>query len=207
MLVDHFWDVDVDPALVADGVALERGDFATGEYEVAVRRDPGRIAVRLSRRGNAWGILFELSKTVVFEARSGTIDVAYRLDGLPPGFRQHLAVEFNFAGMPADAPGRFFRDAEGRKLGHLGTCLDLPGATALGLVDDWLGIDARIALSGERPAGIWTFPIRSVSQSEGGFEPVHQSVVVMPHWLVEPDAEGAWGMAISLAIGRWVPGA
>ena len=204
MLVDHFWDLDVDPAAVADGAAIERGDFATGEYGADVRRSPGRIEVALSRTGNAWGIPFHLSKVVTFEARSGTIDIAYLVTGLPAGFRQHLGVEFNFAGMPADAPGRFFRDPSGRPLGHLGTCLDLVGATGIGLVDDWLGIDARVAVSGPPPAGIWTFPIRTVSQSEGGFEPVHQSVVVMPHWFVEPDASGAWGMKLSLTLGRFV---
>ena len=201
MLVDHFWDVDVDPAAIADGAAMERGDFATGEYAVEVRRPPGRIEVCLSRAGNAWGIPFSLSKMVTFGARSGTIDIAYRIEGLPQGFRQHLGVEFNFAGMPADAPGRLFRDAAGLPLGHLGTCLDLVAATGISLIDDWMGIEARVAVSDRPPAGLWTFPIRTVSQSEGGFEQVHQSVVVMPHWFVEPDADGAWSMAMSLTVG------
>jgi hypothetical protein len=51
-------------------------------------------------------------------------------------------------------------------------------------------------------AGVWTFPIQSVSQSEGGFELVHQSVVVMPHWIVTPDAAGRWGVTLRLALGR-----
>ena len=48
---------------------------------------------------------------------------------------------------------------------------------------------------------MWTFPIQSVSQSEGGFELVHQSVVVMPHWIVTPDADGIWKVAMRLSIG------
>jgi hypothetical protein len=52
-------------------------------------------------------------------------------------------------------------------------------------------------------AGIWTFPIQSVSQSEGGFELVHQSVVVMPHWLVTPDADGAWKVTMRLDLERF----
>ena len=202
MLVDHFWDVDVDPEAVADSTAMERGDFATGAYEAAVRQDADRVAVVMARTGNAWGIPFTLGKTVSIAARDRTIDIAYRIEGLPPGFRQHLAVEFNFAGMPADAPGRFFRDAAGRSLGHLGTRLDLAGATTIGLVDDWVDIDARLAVSGTPPVGIWTFPIRTVSQSEGGFESVHQSVVVMPHWIVEGDGEGVWETTLALSIDR-----
>lgn len=131
-----------------------------------MRQRDDRVEVVLARAGNAWGIPFTLGKTVALAAGGRTIDIAYRIEG-SPGFRQHLAVEFNFAGMPADAPGRAFRDGMGRPLGHLGTRLDLAGATTIGLVDDWVDIDARLTVSGTPPEGIWTFPIRTVSQSEG----------------------------------------
>ncbi len=208
-LVDHFWDVDVAAAAIIDGTAPERGDFAEGGYDSSIHRADGRVEVRLSRQGNAWGIPFAIAKTVTVAAGSPTIEIAYTLSGLPADFRQHLAVEFNFAGMPAKADGRFFYDASGAALGELGTCLDLESATLLGLVDDWLGIDAAVALhpaSNGVDAGIWTFPIQTVSQSEGGFELVHQSVVVMPHWIVTPDPLGTWRVAISLTLaGRRPP--
>ena len=53
-------------------------------------------------------------------------------------------------------------------------------SAGLGLTDEWLGIDVDLAFS--RPTAIWTYPIETVSQSEGGFELVHQSVAVQPHW-------------------------
>ena len=207
-LVDHFWDVDVAAAAVAEGTAMERGDFAGGGFEASVRRNPGRIQVLLSRAGNAWGIPFTLSKAVTLEAGSRVLEIAYKLEGLPPGFRQHLAVEFAFAGMPAKAAGRCFTDESRRDLGELGSRLELSDARAIGLVDDWLGIDARLTLAeatNGSPAGIWTFPIESVSQSEGGFELVHQSVVVMPHWIVTPDADGVWKVGMRLTLGRLGP--
>ena len=204
-LVDHFFDVDVTAASVQDGTAMERGDFAEGVYEASVRRNPGRIQVLLTKAGNAWGIPFTLSKAITLEAGSRTMEIAYKLEGLPTGFRQHLAVEFNFAGMPAQAAGRFFYDESRRTLGDLGARLDLPATRAIGLVDDWLGIDARLVVaeaSNGSPAGLWTFPIASVSQSEAGFELVHQSVAVIPHWIVTPDADGTWRVAMRLAIGN-----
>ncbi len=51
-----------------------------------------------------------------------------------------------------------------------------------------------------KPSEIWTFPVETVSQSEGGFELVHQSVVVQPHWLVHPDAEGKWQVSFEIHI-------
>jgi hypothetical protein len=204
-LIDHFYDVDVATAAVIDGTAMERGDFAAGVYEASIRRNPGRIQVLLTKAGNAWGIPFTLSKAVTLEAGSRTLEIAYKLEGLPPDFRQHLAVEFNFAGMPPRAAGRFFYDESRREVGELGTRLDLPAVRSIGLVDDWLGIDARLVFaeaSNGAPAGLWTFPIESVSQSEAGFELVHQSVAVVPHWLVTPDGDGTWRMAMRLSIGN-----
>jgi alpha-amylase len=47
---------------------------------------------------------------------------------------------------------------------------------------------------------IWTYPIETVSQSESGFELVHQSVVVTPHWIVEAGRDGRWTVVMTLAI-------
>ena len=65
-------------------------------------------------------------------------------------------------------------------------------------MDGWLGLD--VGLSCNRPTNFWTFPIATVSQSEGGFEAVHQSVVVMPHWLIEADEQGKWGVTMRLSL-------
>jgi alpha-amylase len=81
-------------------------------------------------------------------------------------------------------------------LGQLGESLDLQDATRLSLSDRWLGIDVDVKLN--RPSGIWAFPIATVSQSEAGFELVHQSVCVQPHWLVRGDSEGRWHMTMEL---------
>jgi len=209
-LIDHFFDVDTTAVAVAAGEALERGDFATGAYEASIRRNPDRMQVLLTRTGNVWGIPLKLAKAVTLSAGSDTIEIGYRLEGLPADFCQHLAVEFNFAGLPAEAPGRCFRDAGGVDLGQLGSRLDLKAVSRLSLEDDWLDIratlDCQVASNGGL-AGVWTFPIESVSQSEGGFELVHQSVVVMPHWIVTPDASGCWQVVLTLTTGSLIAAA
>ncbi|NDH93156.1 MAG: DUF1926 domain-containing protein [Planctomycetia bacterium] len=203
-LIDHFYDVDATAAAVADGEAMERGDFANGFYEASIRRNPDRMQILLTRLGNVWGIPLTLSKAVTLSAGSETIEIGYKLEGLPADFCQHLAVEFNFAGLPANAAGRCFRDDDGRDLGQLGSRLDLKEVSQLSLEDDWLDIRATLhcqVASNGGLAGVWTFPIESVSQSEGGFELVHQSVVVMPHWIVTPDASGCWQVVLTLTAG------
>ena len=83
-------------------------------------------------------------------------------------------------------------------MGQLGTQLDLTDVDDLGLVDQWLGIDVH--WSADRPTHLWAFPIEAVSQSEGGFELVHQSVVVQPHWYATGDAHGRWAVTMTLSL-------
>jgi alpha-amylase len=83
-------------------------------------------------------------------------------------------------------------------MGHLGTVLNIESTDYLGLIDQWLG--ANVQWTANRPSGLWSFPIETVSQSEGGFELVHQSVCVMPHWVVQGDSEGRWSVAMDLIV-------
>ena len=83
-------------------------------------------------------------------------------------------------------------------MGQLGSRLDLSDTSQLGLIDEWLGLDVGLAFS--QPTQLCTSPIETVSQSEGGFELVHQSTVVQPHWHIQGDASGRWSVTIQLAI-------
>jgi hypothetical protein len=197
-LLDHFYDPQTTLAAVAQGEAIERGNFLARPYETRLRRNPNRMQLQLASQGMAGDAPVRITKSLTLEAGSSTLEIAYLLEGLPPLSPLHFAVEFNFAGMPAGADDRYFYGNARCRFGQLGTRLDLEGIRELGLVDEWLGIDVNLALS--RSSGLWTFPIESVSQSEGGFELVHQSVVVQPHWIVQGDADGRWSVVMNLAI-------
>jgi alpha-amylase len=196
-LLDHFYDAEVTLASVARGEAAERGDFLSAVYEPTVRRKPERLQVLLTRSGHVEGVPVKITKGVTLEAGSSLLQIAYLLENLPQDRTLHFGVELNFAGRPAAAGDRYFAQGRGR-LGHLGTQLDLIDMTELGLVDEWLGVDLRLTAS--CPTNFWTFPVESVSQSEGGFELVHQSVVVQPHWHVIGDHRGRWSVTLDLSI-------
>ncbi|MGA2033713.1 MAG: alpha-amylase/4-alpha-glucanotransferase domain-containing protein [Thermoguttaceae bacterium] len=197
-LLDMFLDADVTLAAVAAGQTAVQSDFLDAAYEARIRRNPSRIQVQLLREGTAYGIPVRITKGLTLDAGSSRLAIAYLLENLPHDRPLHFAVEMNFAGLPAGADDRYFHDLRGERLGQLGARLDLPNALGLGLCDEWLGID--VCLKASRPTHLWTFPIETVSQSEGGFELVHQSTVVMPHWFVEPDKEGRWAVTMQMEI-------
>ncbi len=197
-LLDHFFDTDTDLSAVSVGAAAERGDFVGGQYSTRIRRGADRVQVILTREAAAAGHDVKLTKSVMLVAGDGALHVAYLLEGLPQETPLHFGVEFNFAGLPGAAEGRYFKDASGTNLGDLGTSLDVNGAESIGLVDEWLGMELELA--SDQSAAFWTFPIYSVNQSEGGFERVHQSVVVMPHWQITADHQGTFRAQMKLTV-------
>jgi len=195
--VDHF----LQPGLTLDRFRSgegEMGDFATGVYETLLRRATDHVETRLSRSANLGPYPITLVKTIGLERGSGQLDITYELEGLPQNVPIHFGVEFNFAGMAAGASDRYFYDGNGRQLGQLQSVLDLTGSERIGLIDEWLGLDAALEFS--MPTSLWTFPIETISQSEGGFEAVHQSTLVLPHWEFTAPQSGRWSVKIGLSI-------
>lgn len=197
-LMDHFYDEHMNLQTVRRGEAIERGDFLDLPFEAKLRRAADRVQLQMHRNGNAWGIPLSITKAVTMLAGSDQLEIAYLIENLPPGHALHFAVEFNFAGLPSGADDRYFSDINGKRLGQLGQSLDLDRVFGLSLTDDWLGITVRLGM--DRPSGVWAFPVETVSQSEGGFELVHQSVCVQPHWIVRGDNDGRWAVKMQLAM-------
>ncbi|MCA8999687.1 MAG: DUF1926 domain-containing protein [Planctomycetaceae bacterium] len=196
-LVDHFLrpDVDLEEFRTGNGGV---GDFVLGVYETRLRKTDQRVETVMTREGRVEDDWVHLTKTVSVDVSTGSqLDISYELSGLTPGKEYHLAVEFNFAAMAAGADDRYYYDANGQQLGRLETIDSFPASARIGLVDEWLGLDVSLDLT--KQAEFWTFPIQTVSQSEGGFESVHQSAVVVPHWRFTVGDSGTWDVRIQLA--------
>ncbi len=204
------------------GNALPGEDFAGKPYSVKATETETACEITFSRSGEAVAVNGEtheirIVKTFRTQAGEPGFRVHYQLQHLPQDAVFHFGSEFHFAGMPANCDDRYFyaeiltgieemdtataaKNATEvparRNLGHLGTRLDLVDAQLLGLVDEWLKLDVRVTLS--RPARVWTYPVETVSNSEGGFELVHQSVAVVPNWFVQGDAAGCWETEIAV---------
>lgn len=197
-LVDHFFADDATLADVMQGRARELGDFATGRYEAELFREPSTIRVQLSRTGRVAEYTIQVTKSIALAAGGKQLDVEYRLAGLPRGQTFHFGVEFNFSGLPGQSAERGYHEGPKRPLGHLGEVLDLANKKSLGLFDEHLGLDVGFKLS--RPAQIWAFPLHAVNRSERGMELTQQSVVVLPRWSVQADAQGCWTVSIRMPI-------
>jgi len=57
-----------------------------------------------------------------------------------------------------------------------------------------------VTLSSETAGTLWAYPVHAVSQSESGFELVHQAVCIQPSWDVRGDANGRWSTRLKLKL-------
>lgn len=197
-LVDHFLQPRLGIEAFASGQG-QVGDFAEGVYQSSLRRSATCVEAKQWRDGKLGPYPLRLAKTVrIAAASSSTFEIAYELEHLPAGLPIHFAVEFNFAAMPGGAQDRYYYDECGRTMGTLDCCLDLPEMNRVGLVDEWLGLDA--ALETSVPTRMWMMPVETVSQSESGFELVHQSCAVVPHWEFTAPESGRWAVQMTLSL-------
>jgi hypothetical protein len=195
-LVDHFFPLDVGADDLVAGREAELGDFVLGTYLAKVQRERERVAVVMERRGRVGGHPIRLRKTITLLAGEAGLSIHYELEELPADVCLHFGVEFNLAAMAGHAPDRFYSDMAGVKLGMLDERIDLPHTHGLFATDQWLGL--CVGLTWSQAASLWCFPIRTVSQSEGGIEGVYQSSAIIPHWHVTADEHGRWDVRL-----RW----
>ena len=197
-LVDHF----LQPGLTHESFVRghgEIGDFVEGVYLSKIRRSDDRVEAILWRDGNLGPYKVKVSKTIALSSQQGSsLEITYLLENLPAGLPIHFGIECNFAAMAAGASDRYYYDENGQNMGLLDSQHATPHLSRIGLVDEWLGLDVSLDIS--RPASFWTQPIQTVSQSESGFELVHQSCSVMPHWEFLAPADGRWTVTLVMSM-------
>jgi hypothetical protein len=114
------------------------------------------------------------------EIRDHSVDVAYRLAGAFDATADSgLECRIDLAMPSCDGPGARYLYG-GEVLGGLGQPLALEGATELVLEDSFMG--GRVTLRSSQPLRLQAAPCYSVSQSEGGFEKIMQSVALVLAW-------------------------
>jgi alpha-amylase len=173
-LLDGWFDAEgvldaVEP-WPASRLALGDADFTP-----AVERTGGAVEVTLRHRTES-PVVFDVDKRV--SVRAGTIAARYRLGGAPGAqLDGRWAVQWNVALTAGEAPGRYLVVPGRPSLGSAGRLDDLTEVT---LVDEWLGLEARLTWS--PGAELAWGPVETVSVSEAGFERIYQGLALLLAW-------------------------
>ena len=185
-LVDHFFGAGTTVETLWQARYPELGDFVTQPYSSKVSRRAGTLRVVLEREGAVWDgdrrHVVKIRKTVTFTDGSSALDIEYRFtNGEARPIDLWFGVEFNVGLQAGDAPDRYYYLDDGDLVDRiLRSKGEIENVKAVGLRDEYLGVDVRIETDAE--TSFFRFPIETVSLSEGGFERIFQSAAVIPNW-------------------------
>ncbi|HUU43508.1 MAG TPA: alpha-amylase/4-alpha-glucanotransferase domain-containing protein, partial [Planctomycetota bacterium] len=199
-LIDHVLPADLTLERFSRADFEDLGDFVEGAYdfEVSKRRNVHRVTLTRKgsvREGNA-RVPVTVRKVISLGAKEPVFTVDYELTGPEDrALSVVFGVEMSYAMLAAHADDRYYYvDRRDVKLGPLATRVDQDEVLRFGLVDGWQALD--IGLTFGQAAHVWTFPLETVSQSEGGFEAVYQGSIVLARWSVELKPGESWKMKL-----------
>ncbi|HEU4371035.1 MAG TPA: alpha-amylase/4-alpha-glucanotransferase domain-containing protein [Methylomirabilota bacterium] len=153
------------------------GRLALGDagFVATVAHADGGVEIALRHRDQSPAAL-DVDKRV--SVRGATLTARYRLAGAP-GSRLdgRWAVQWNLALSAGEASGRYLTLPGRPSLASSGRLGDVSAVT---LVDEWLGLEARLAWT--PGAELAWGPVETVSVSEAGFERIYQGLAVLLAW-------------------------
>ncbi len=172
-LLDHFLHPDTTLESFRRVDYGEQGDFVIQPYDWTLA---GAAAV-LSRRGSVWveedRLPVLLTKTITPGDR--IIRIAYRIENLSGRAISVLfASESNVSLFPFE-----FEPAGGRAV-----------------------FMNRLVWEASAPDALWHFPLRTLSQSESGYDIIHQGICLIPLWRLSLSAGGSAAREIILKDGH-----
>ena len=174
--VEHLLASEAMPADFAAGRLPVLGATAGHAFDWVLDGDGVRLerAVALRLPGSP---VFHLEKHL--RVRGPALELGWELwheGGETLELRLGIEIAANF--LAGDAPDRYYsvpdRDLDDRRLSSSGTLADV---RRIDLVDEWLGIRARIEC--DTPCAVWRTPIETVSSSENGPERLFQGSAML----------------------------
>ncbi|MFQ5650828.1 MAG: alpha-amylase/4-alpha-glucanotransferase domain-containing protein [bacterium] len=200
--IDHFLGAGTTLRGLSQCDYAEAGDFVQSPYSYAVERSDSQLAVHLWREGrvetDGGDVPVYLEKKLSVQGEGAEIGISYTIKNL--GHRAcslWFGAEWDFALLAGDAPDRYYQipghELADPRLRSSGEVAEVP---ELRLVDEWL--ELMIVMRIDPVATLWRFPIETISQSEGGFERIYQSSVVLPNWRIKLKPNERWQAHLGL---------
>ncbi len=193
MMLDHFFDAAVKPDQLMNNLYVECGDFVRKEFDMKLNIN----SVVFMADGLVNSQQVEMKKMVSLSASKLKFKIHLR-NLSDDRLDCHYAPEFNFSLLGGHTPDRYYL-ADNIRLRN--PYLDSTGvsiATVFSLVTEWEGIDCQLKFDGDTK--ILRYPVETVSMSEGGFERIYQSSVVLPIWKIKLEPQEGIHLNIELKI-------
>ncbi len=191
-LLDHFLAPETDIKAFMECKYAEQGDFINQTYAYSKSQKGAQLKLNLFRDGAVNGHPVRIDKTIRLDAGSESTEIEYKLHNLSHEPQElWFGVEFNLNPLYID--GTSF---EGEAIqGGLRDPLQADKQKRWDLVIRDLGL--KLNMSSNKPAGVWCFPIYTVSQAESGYERVYQGSTILFHWRLKLNSGKNWRVKLN----------
>ncbi|WP_455382973.1 alpha-amylase/4-alpha-glucanotransferase domain-containing protein [Salinispira pacifica] len=200
--IDHFLDSGTSIDDFDRSNYEERGNFLCTTYEVtSYNRDHHTLVLRAEGSVKSGRTQIPVSIHKTYRFRDTSVEVDYSIANTSAShcsltYAMELNLGFESSGVEHL---RMFQTADRGKRTEVGPeKQNLPGTSQLEYEDLVNGVLVRTAMS--RPAGVWSLPVETVSQSNEGFETFYQSSCALLRYPLELAPGEEWRTQVSLTL-------
>ena len=169
-LIDHICQHDINLDQIFSNKYNEIISLVDREYELTCSKDKDSIKVKLQNDNE----FINVKKEISVEKGTNSLNAKYKLKNKSNEARNFkFGVEFNYNFLAGDAPDRYYFAKEKDKKYKLQQKKLLESTDNINFVDEWQNI--YLKMKSDLPADIYIVPVRTVSQSESGYDLVYQS--------------------------------
>jgi alpha-amylase len=202
-LLDHFFGEETNLELLNSAKFIEEGDFVNQPYQSQILTTADEIVVTLVRDGHLYRgndkIPLRLNKNIYIGKAESRIRVVYKIKNLwDQAVKIRPGVEWNFFLLGGDDMEKSFKFDDQEPVSPLVKELTTDKSSALSIVDNRIGM--KINLKWNAVAGCWILPIRTVSQSEAGYDFIYQGSAVIPHWELALESGEETTIALAMTL-------
>jgi alpha-amylase len=202
--IDHILDPETTFEAFVNCRHGEQGDFVNQPYAVKWARKKDGVTVECVRDGNVWmhGVHAPLRVRKRFTVKPDSPSVFAEISveaeqNLPESLWYGVELAFAFTS-PNDPECTARIDGRTPDPAFLNARGESENATEFLLADRRQGFAVRTTV--DKSAGLWRFPIETVSMSEAGFERVFQGTVAVFHWRILPKPGEPFTVRVTEAV-------
>jgi alpha-amylase len=193
-LLDHFFGEGVNEKNLISMKFSELGDFVNQPYTYKSNSLKDKVTLSLTRDGHIhyegnW-VPVRISKDISINNKNSEVKVSYRfLNRWDKPVNVHPGVEWNFFFLGGNDTEKSFKFDEKKQISPLDVKLGVEKVNRLEITDRRLNF--MVTLEWNETDDCFIVPVKTVSQSESGYELIYQGSSIIPHWRfkLDPDEE------------------
>ncbi len=180
-LIDHFLSKEDNLKDFEKLSAQDKFDCVRKAYDFDIKKNKGKGKVAFNRNCNSQNSSLQLKKVITID--KACLNVSYNIKNLNEHvFSSRFGIEFNFSVYDP----KFVKARERKSI------------DGFSISDSWNGL--KIDFKSSNKFNLWSYPVETVSQTEGGIDKAYQNLCLLVWWDLDVKKDSNWESNIGIEI-------